>query len=77
MLVAGWIVCGIIEHGLMYAFYQREFPLLAEQTRLNDFWFTFCIGSLGPLGLAAALIFLIKEGALPKHGFMLYRRAGK
>ncbi len=50
-----WIACGVLTYGLMLAYQQREFPLIAATDYVSDVLFAVLFGALGPFGLFAAL----------------------
>lgn len=59
-----WLMIGIINYGATYAYYQREYPNIADKNRTGDRGFATFIALLGPLGL----IMIIDHNGF-KHGF--------
>lgn len=59
-----WVVCGVLSYGAYFAFFQRNFPNLAEYRRRQDRIGAFVYGILGPFGL-----FAIGTTSWFKHGF--------
>ena len=56
LLVGIWIICGIIHYGISLAFYQREWPSIAEETYNRDVSMVFFMSLFGPIALLAALL---------------------
>ena len=46
-----YIVCGVITYSTHFAFYQREYPSLAERDYKRDRNDAMCAGLTGPIGL--------------------------
>jgi len=68
MVLTFWFTCGFISGGLMYAFWQRNWPIIAADGRYIDRRdFFICILG-GTLFLLATLIFLTGK---EKHGFLI------
>lgn len=60
-----WIICGIINYGLTFAYLQREFPRIAKKGRDDDdVSFSMLMSVTGFLGLFILLIL-----GWYKHGF--------
>lgn len=77
LAVAVWLLCGVLAHGLMFAYRQREYPTYAESERGADFKHSAVVIPFGAIYLAAAVLALMQEGRAGfRHGFMFYRRAG-
>lgn len=69
----GWIGCGALGHGLHFAYFQREFPLLAEKDYKRDMMRSLFTSIFGPAQLVATLIFLFistKSGF--RHGLKFW-----
>jgi len=53
ILVVFWIICGIIDYGIFFAYFQREYPRISKERyngdRLNAVFAFF----MGPIGLFA------------------------
>ena len=67
-----WVACGVLSHGMMLAYFQREWSMLAEESYKGDFISSLIPALFGPGGLAASVVFLITMGCNFKHGFKLY-----
>jgi len=48
---AAWIVCGILSYGITFAYFQREYPLIAKKCRTEDRIFAVFDAFFGPIGL--------------------------
>lgn len=58
-----WVVCGVISYGLSFAFFQREYPVVAEEFYAEQM--RMCLPDLvfGPCALlASVMVFGIKHG---------------
>ncbi len=55
-IVVAWGLCGILEYGLCLAFFQREFPSLADQYRVADKRRALLYAFIGPISLVATLV---------------------
>ena len=62
--IAIWIICGWLAYGLVFAYFQREYPILAERDRAFDAKLAMDYALDGPLGLIVALC------VFHRHGFM-------
>ena len=60
-----WIICGVFSYGFTFAYFQREWPPIAEQGVREDRWFAFMTSFLGPV----MLIIEAFAGQM-KHGVM-------
>ena len=69
MLWILWILCGVINYGLMFAYFQREWAIIAEDTYYEDVLFCTIASLLGPMALFVTLLF---TGFGIKHGFKWY-----
>ena len=58
-----WAVCGIFAYGHTLAYFQREWPSLADGYRDSDVRTAWLIAASGPIGLAITM-------ASGHHGFM-------
>lgn len=70
--VLGWVACGTLAYGGLFAYCQREFTLIAKESYDGDRRFAAGIGVLGPFGLIAMLVSL-----LMRHGFALFKHGLK
>lgn len=65
-----WLACAAVTYGLTFAFFQREFPELAEKEYRKDVVELGLLALIGgPFGLMGALLFLTLRGF---HGFKLW-----
>lgn len=64
-LILFWIICGFVSYGATFAYFQREWPTLAEIEKSNDRDFALFAFFLGPFSLIPGY-FLSKRY---KHGF--------
>lgn len=68
MIVAGallvWLICGIVAYGLTFAFFQKKWPTLAEETYWSDFRLALLVGIIGPFGIAMNVVM-----GNVRHGF--------
>jgi len=60
-----WIACGLVNYGGMFAFFQREFPCIAEKNRNRDKSFCNMAFATGPWGLIPTIL----VSRFFKHGF--------
>ncbi len=51
-----WLICGILAYGLTFAYFQRQYPTLAETEYESDFRFALSAGMAGPIGLGVCLL---------------------
>ena len=64
-----WLISGILNWGLMYAYFSREYPSIYE-ARTSHIFFTV----LGPMALLGTVAFLCTVNGIRdafKHGFKL------
>jgi hypothetical protein len=64
-----WLASGVLQWGLMYAYFTRKYPNLPE-ARTSHIWFAFT----GPMALLSALACLLKFNGFKKafmYGFKL------
>ena len=50
-----WMICGILAYGFTFAYFQREYPSIANGEYKNNLKFSLLIGLFGPFGLRSAL----------------------
>lgn len=50
-----WCMCGVADAGLMYAYWQRRFHLIANEKRSFDTFFSIALGLFGPLSLVSTI----------------------
>jgi len=51
-----WVICGVLAYGLSFAYFQRNWPSIAEQEYYSDMLFSIFIGVLGPIGLLSVIL---------------------
>jgi hypothetical protein len=69
IIVVLWYACGMLAYGITYAFFQREFPRIADENRQIDRRIALLMAVCGPLGLImVSFSGAFKHGRL-KHGF--------
>ena len=68
LLIAVWLVSGILGAGWSFAYLQDEFNYYADKNRAGDLGFSLLIFILGPMGASA--IFITTNFA--KHGWRLW-----
>lgn len=74
VFAGAWLAFGVPAYGLTLAYFQREYPDLAER----DWWVDVMRATeallLGPAGLLGTLLFLrINTRGGLRHGFMFWR----
>lgn len=63
-----WVACAIPNYGMLFAYFQRKFTLIAEEYYVNDMVFSIVVSLVfGPFGLVATLI-----SRFYRHGFKWY-----
>ncbi len=60
-----YAVCGRLAYKATFAYFQKEYPSLAESGRDSDRGIAWFMAILGPLGLALAAT----QGGFFRHGF--------
>lgn len=66
-----WIVCGLVHYGASMAYWQREYTLIASESRVGDRWWSGILSIAGPMALASLmLMWLVKDKKQFKHGFL-------
>lgn len=64
-----WLISGVLTYGILFAFFQRRYPLISERDYKIDMTISFAMGLLlGPVGLGCVLI-AVKYN---KHGPKFY-----
>jgi hypothetical protein len=53
LLAIVWIVCGVIEYGVSFAYFQRRWPRIAERDYWDDLMQSVCWALFGPFSLLA------------------------
>jgi len=59
-----WIACGVLTFGITFGYFQREFPLLAEEGGHSDRMLALLFAAFGPIALITTFFL---SGCL-KHG---------
>ncbi len=60
-----YAVCGLLAYKATFAYFQKEYPSLAESRRGSDRGLAWVMAAAGPIGLAVAILY----GDFFKHGF--------
>ena len=63
-LAIGWAVCGFLAYGRTLAYFQRNWPDIADKGRAADIYKACLMAVIGPIGLVIAM--LLSDS----HGFM-------
>ncbi len=63
--VVGHLMCSVLAYGITFAYFQGEFPELAEKQRLIDRIFSVVVAVFGPIGLLTTYIW----SDFAKHGW--------
>lgn len=71
-----WIVCGVLNYGLMMAYWQKKYPGIAKENYLSDRTEALIQILGGPICLISLTFFRAGRGAAFKYGF-LYRNPHK
>lgn len=66
LFCASWVLCGVLTYGIVFAYFQRELPVL-EWTSY-DRTMTLLMAALGPIGLLSA--YMAMERA--KYGILYF-----
>lgn len=69
IILVGWVMCGILHYGLMFAYWQRAYPLSAKDNYDSDRFFSLIGSILGPMTLVAGLIFISTASMKGYQGF--------
>lgn len=56
ILAVTWISCSILSYGLVFAYFQREWPTLAKKDYTDDKLKCLMLSLFGPFSLIASLI---------------------
>lgn len=71
LIILGWLLCGILGHGLYFGYFQGEFPMSAEDEYRDDMVTSLLLSLTSPIALVAILIFLPWDGTF-KHGLKFW-----
>lgn len=66
-IVAAWLAIGAVNSGFVYAYFQREYSLTAEENRRVDFATAIIFVAAGPIGVTSAFM----------TGYFLHHNAAK
>ena len=70
VLSAIWVGSGIVHYGGAFAYWQRQFPLIAESNRRSDMLSSFIVSLFGPIALLALVFHWAVNGrGFFRHGF--------
>ena len=67
LFFAGWLACGFVTTGIVYADGQRGCPLTAKEDRRTHAGYAVMMGLGGPVGLIVAYLF----SGFAQHGWKL------
>lgn len=67
LFIVGYIACWIGSAGLTFAYFQSEFPYIADEMRTRDHYLSILLGFGGPISLVT--VFILSGCA--KHGWRL------
>lgn len=56
VVIVGWTICGVFAYGGTFAYFQRNWPLLARDQYWMDMIFSLFIGLGGPAGLLPTVV---------------------
>lgn len=73
LIVLLWIGCGILEAGFMFAYLQKQYPLIAKIDYCEDKDFALSIILFGPFGLLVDVldhVFRLHRTSPFAHGWM-------
>ncbi|MDQ3920639.1 MAG: hypothetical protein M3348_19435 [Acidobacteriota bacterium] len=56
-LVLVWIGCGLVARAMLFAFFQKTFPELADEHREEDWWRATLLITVGPVTLLSLALF--------------------
>jgi hypothetical protein len=62
-----WLACGAVAFGLTFAYFQGEYPTVAEKMRCEHYVTAAVFALLGPAGLFVALLC----GSFGKYGWRI------
>lgn len=62
LIIAIWIICGFINYGLGFAYWQRKFPTIAKDNYKSDMKFEFKISLFGLFALIPTLLYQAVNG---------------
>ena len=67
VILLAWVLIGIVTAGRAYAYFQRNWPDLATDSRSDDIRMCLLLCVAGPIGAFAVELFLIGK---PRHGWL-------
>jgi len=59
-----WVICGILNYGLLFAYLQKEYPTIAKMDYVEDRRGALIVSLFGPIAL---IVVTMMDGN--KHGF--------
>lgn len=65
LIILGWLTCSALSHGMLFAYFQREYPRKAKEMFREDMSMSLMVSLLGPPALFCALACT----GFAKHGF--------
>lgn len=69
ILIISWIICGILSHGLGFAYWQRAYSILARDDYWLDWVSSVAISMFGPFALISNIIFIFYTSERGYQGF--------
>ena len=69
--VAVWVLCGVLSYGFGFAYFQREYPRLADMDIIKDRSGALSTCWAGPIALAVDL-----SMGHYRHGLLFHRKPG-
>ncbi len=70
LLILIWVVCSVADYGFNFAYFQREYPTIAEEHYKEDIIMCAITSLAGPASLIGTILMWIIRGKFPlfKHG---------
>jgi hypothetical protein len=59
IILAVWIICGVLNYGWTYAFFQKSFPTIADENRSIDRRFS---ALFAVLGIPGTIVIIFVKG---------------
>lgn len=66
LITAGWVLAGMVDSGFSYAYFQREYPRVADDMRREATAFCLAMIVFGPIGLFWSIVM-----GWTKHGWLV------
>lgn len=67
IVLAVWLICGIFNAGVAYAYFQGQYPTIAQKMRGSNAVFALYMGIFGPTGVPVSVF----GSKFLKHGWKL------